>query len=169
MSSAKVEKAPLPKGEVKVNRKTFLGTYLAYIAKEFESGQDPIILKATGQAIGKAMGLAKLCMHRFKGLSQLTESGEIELPAFKKPPTKEKADEKRKVQLVSITLSKKPLDKNNKGYVPPVPESEVQTYVAKEKKEIPKVETKPRGRFRRFRGRGFGMRRGRGYFGQRYF
>ena len=169
MSEEKLVAAPdtVPKGEVRVSNRTYLGAYLGYIAKQFEAGQDPIVLKATGLAIGKTNALAALCMHRFKGLHQLTVSSEAQLPAPKRGKNKaeEASGEKRRVELVTITLSKKELDKTQKGYVPPVPEAEVQEYVPREKVE--KVERGTgRGRFsrmRRYGGFRYGFsRRGRG-------
>eukprot|EP00826_Nyctotherus_ovalis_P040431 TRINITY_DN398_c0_g1_i9.p2 TRINITY_DN398_c0_g1~~TRINITY_DN398_c0_g1_i9.p2 ORF type:complete len:141 (-),score=56.48 TRINITY_DN398_c0_g1_i9:56-478(-) len=63
-------------------------------------------------------------MHRFKGLSQLVERSEVELPF-------ENKEETHKVLLIKITLSMKELDKTHPGYYPPVPENEVKDYVPK--------------------------------------
>lgn len=98
-------------------------TYLSSIAREFSNGQLTLIILAAGTAMGKATELANLCRHNFKGLHQLTEIIKIKAinPMNGTTPA------------VRIILSKLELNKDNKGYLAPLPESEVEEYYTKKK------------------------------------
>jgi len=168
------------KDEIKVKNRTPIRAYLAYIASLFESKQDQVVIRGTGYAIRKANALAALSRYRFKGLHQLTEISTIEMPSriptrrykeeedkneTEKEKEKEKNNGPRKVALVTITLSKKELDKTNPGYLPPLPDSEVTEYVPFVRRRTPQFQgPMRRGRGRGWRG-GFGgyRSRGRGY------
>jgi len=148
-----------PDNEVRVTTQTFIRTYLAYIARLFQDKHDKVIIKGMGYAVPKAVSLAMLVRHRFKGLHQIVEVNTMELTD---------RDLVRKVGLISITLSKKELDKSHIGYSAPIPDTEVEEY----KPYVPgqpiatttgATEDAPRGEFRgRRRGRGFGRDRGFG-------
>ena len=113
----KAEKGP--DNEIRVNNVTFIRSYLDNIAKLFEDKHEEVVIKAMGYPIPKAVSLALLVRRRFKGLHQIVEIGTVE---FDEP------ERVRKVGLVTLTLSKKELDKTNIGYSAPIPDSEVVEY-----------------------------------------
>ena len=148
-----------PDNEIRVRSETYTRTYLAYIARLFEEKHEEVIIRGTGFAIPKAVGLAMLVRKRFKGLHQIVSTGINEF---------NDRDFSRKVGLITITLSKKPLDIKNIGYSAPLPDSEVTEY----QPFVPGSTTaggpprEPRDRERRggFRGGRGGFRGGRGGF-----
>ena len=159
-----------PDNEVRVNNVTFTRTYLAYIARLFTDKHEKVVIKAMGYAIPKAVSLAMLVRRRFKGLHQIVEIGTVEF---------NERERVRKVGLVTLTLSKKELDKTNIGYSVPLPDSEVTEYQPFVP-GAPRVgETGPRegrepgerrggfrgGRRGRFRGRRGDFGEGRGGYG----
>lgn len=140
-----------PDNEIRVRASTFTRTYLAYVARLFQDDHEKVIIRGTGYAIPRAVALAMLVRKRFKGLHQIVEVGTNDF---------NDRDFVRKVGLITITLSKKPLDKNNIGYSAPLPDSEVteyQPYVpgatppGRAEGEAPR---RGRGRGDRFGGRG---------------
>eukprot|EP00826_Nyctotherus_ovalis_P016784 TRINITY_DN14887_c0_g2_i11.p2 TRINITY_DN14887_c0_g2~~TRINITY_DN14887_c0_g2_i11.p2 ORF type:complete len:192 (-),score=36.95 TRINITY_DN14887_c0_g2_i11:202-777(-) len=142
-----------PDNEIRVKSATYTRTYLAYIARLFQENQDTVIIRGTGYAIPKAVGLAMLVRRRFKGLHQIVK---IDTNEFSD------RDFSRKVGLIAITLSKKQLDENDVGYSPPLPDSEVTEYQPYVPGEAPAggADRPPRREFR-------GAPRGRGYSGFR--
>ncbi len=147
-----------PDNEVRVTSTTFVRTYLAYIARLFQEKHDKVVIKAMGYAIPRAVSLAMLVRRRFKGLHQIAEIGTTEFT---------ERERVRRVGLITITLSKKELDKNHIGYSAPLPDSEVTEYqpyvpgAPREAKPGEPTEGAPRRSRGRGRGRGFGGR-GRG-------
>ena len=135
-----------PDNEIRVRSETYTRTYLAYIARLFEEKHEEIIIRGTGFAIPKAVGLAMLVRKRFKGLHQIVSTGINEF---------NDRDFSRKVGLITITLSKKPLDIKNIGYSAPLPDSEVTEY----QPHIPGSTPTGEPRYRERRG---GFRGGRG-------
>ena len=152
-----------PDNEVRVNNTTYTRTYLAYIAHLFQDKHDKVIIKAMGFAIPRSVALAMLVRRRFKGLHQIVEVSATDLTD---------QDRTRRVGLITITLSKKELDKNHIGYAAPLPDSEVEDYKPFVPGQAPPT-TAPTeegtgmrgGRFRPPTGdRGRGRGRGRGRF-----
>ena len=143
------EDAKGPDNEIRVKATTYTRTYLAYIDRLFKDNHDKIIIKGTGYAIPRAVALAMLTRKRFKGLHQIVEVGTND---FKD------RDFTRKVGLITIILSKKPLDSKHIGYSAPLPDTEITEYTP----YVPGIEPPGRGV-----GRGFGRGRARGGFGGR--
>jgi DNA-binding protein len=150
-----------PSTEIRVTANTMMRSYLGYIASLFEQKNEKVTIKGTGFAISKAISLATLVRHKFKGLHQIVDIGSMEM-VDEYEPTEEGLDNvtlKRKVALVTITLSLKELDTAHTGYSAPLPESEVTQY---EPFGTGSYEGRGRGRGeRRGRGRGRGGFRGR--------
>ena len=148
-----------PDNEIRVKASTYTRTYLAYIARLFKENHDKVVIRGTGFAIPRAVALAMLVRKRFKGLHQIAEIGINEF---------DDRDFTRKVGLINITLSKKPLDKNHIGYSEPLPDNEVTEY----QPYLPGAELPGRAegeapRRARTRGTRFGVRgRGRGFRGR---
>eukprot|EP00826_Nyctotherus_ovalis_P009599 TRINITY_DN1253_c0_g1_i1.p1 TRINITY_DN1253_c0_g1~~TRINITY_DN1253_c0_g1_i1.p1 ORF type:complete len:203 (+),score=23.61 TRINITY_DN1253_c0_g1_i1:1707-2315(+) len=151
----KKSQAKEPANEIRVTGTTYIRTYLAYVARLFEEKHDTVVVKAIGNAIPRAVNLGLLVRKRFKGIHQIAEVSMIDL---------NDRDRTRKVALISITLSKKSLDKSHIGYAAPLPDSEVVEY----KPYAPgqPVEEENRERGQRFRERGRG--RGREGYGRDY-
>lgn len=149
---------------IRVTQSTFLRNYLRYIAGLFEAKKEEIVIKGTGNVISKAISLATLIRHRFKGLHQNIEIGTMEM-SDEYQPIVEGLDPvilKRKIPLVTITLSLKELNTGSAGYSAPLPDSEVTTYVP----NLSFRGERAPGR-RRFRGRSRFGRGGRRRFGGR--
>merc|ERR1712054_574236 len=93
-------------------------------------------------------------MGRFKGLHQITELKTVELIDEYEPLEEglDKVIDTRSVPVIEIKLSKEALDTSDKGYQPPLDESQVKEYDAEEM---------ARGRGRG-RGGGRGGSKGRG-------
>ena len=113
------EKTKVADNEVYVTGTTYIRSYLAYVAHLFEEKQDTIIIKAMGNAIPRAVSLGMLIRGRFKGIHQIAEISTDEI---------KDRNSVRRVGLIKIILSKKPLDKRHPGYTAPLPDSEVIDY-----------------------------------------
>jgi len=121
-----------PENEIRVTTQTLISNYLRYINTLFvEKKLETIIIRSTGNAIGKAVSLAEVARRRFKGIHMVSEITTIEIED-EYEPIEEGLDIvklKRRLTSFNITLSKKePANKNVPGYMPPLPESEVTEY-----------------------------------------
>ena len=149
-----------PNFEIRVTANTQMRSYLGYIASLFESKNEKIVIKGTGYAISRAISLSTLIRHKFKGLHQIVDIGSMEMVDEYEPIEEglDKVTLKRKVALVTVTLSTKPLDESHAGYSAPLPDSEVTPY----QPFLPSAG----GERGRGRGRGRGGRRGGGFRGR---
>lgn len=142
-----------PDNEIRVTAVGSVSAYVSFAAKVFnEMSKDELVVKATGNALAKAVTLAEVIKRRFKGLHQVTSVTTQEI-VDEYEPLEEGLDrviDKRNVAYVEITLSKKELDTKHVGYQAPLDESMVVEYDAEEM-------TRSRGR-----GRGRGKGRGKG-------
>ena len=164
-------KEKTPKNEIRVTSTTLISNYLRYINTLFTDKKlETIIIKSTGNAIGKAVNLAEVARRRFKGIHQIAEISTIEIED-EYEPIEEGLDVvklKRRLTTLNITLTKKePANKNLPGYMPPLPESEVQEYKefrsGKPEFQGQEGEDDYRGRRRSRRGMRRGGRRYRNY------
>jgi len=137
-------------------RITALGSVYAYVSragKVFNDLDKPqVIITATGNALTKAVTAAEVIKRRFKGLHQITKLGIQEI-VDKYEPLEEGLDEvtdTRSLPFIEIKLSKETLDTSDKGYQPPIDESEVKEF-------DPEEMSKPRAP-----GRGRGAAKGKG-------
>eukprot|EP00826_Nyctotherus_ovalis_P046331 TRINITY_DN5220_c0_g1_i4.p3 TRINITY_DN5220_c0_g1~~TRINITY_DN5220_c0_g1_i4.p3 ORF type:complete len:142 (+),score=29.32 TRINITY_DN5220_c0_g1_i4:149-574(+) len=112
-----------------------------------------------GNAIPRALNLGMLVRKRFKGIHQIAEISMVDTAG---------RFSDRRVGVITITLSKTPLDKNHAGYLAPLADSEVEEYKVYVPGQALPTSEPPRG-FRGRSNRGFGRRpfARRGY-GQRY-
>merc|ERR1719337_602616 len=76
-----------------------------------------VVIKATGNALTKAVTAAEVIKRRFKGLHQITALGSVEIVDEYEPLEEglEKVTDTRTVSTIEITLSKDALDTANKG------------------------------------------------------
>jgi len=141
-----------PDNEIRVTAVGSVSAYVSFAAKVFnEMSKDDLVVKATGNALAKAVTLAEVIKRRFKGLHQLTSVTTQEI-VDEYEPLEEGLDrviDKRNVAYVEITLSKTELDTKHVGYQAPLDESMVVEYDAEEM-------TRSRGRGRGGRGKGRG-------------
>merc|ERR1719183_3250912 len=137
-------------------RCTAVGSVSAYVARAAtvfnELNKSQVTVTGTGNAIAKAVQLAEVVKRRFKGLHQITSLSTTEIVDEYEPLEEglDKVTETRTLSCIEIKLSKDALDTSDKGYQPPLDESEVKEYNEEEL-------TKSRGR-----GRGSGKGRGKG-------
>ena len=120
----KVERAPerLPENEIRVRRDNRIGKYLRR-ANDLLNGKVPeadnsIVIKGVSNAMENAVKLAELIKHRFRGLYQANRIENIEI-ADEYEPLEEGLDRlvfKRVSTLLTIVLSKNPLNKSEVGY-----------------------------------------------------
>jgi len=143
-------------------RVTAVGSVSAYVSRAAtvygELAKSKVVIKATGNALTKAVTLAEVIKRRFKGLHQITNIGSTEIVDEYEPLEEglDKVTQTRNLPFLEITLSKEALDTKDKGYQAPLDESLV--------KEVdPEELTKPRGRGKgRGKGRGRGKGKGKG-------
>merc|ERR1712060_161879 len=148
--------------EIRVTAAGSVSAYVSRAAKvvnELEKQQ--VVIKATGNALTKAVTLAEVIKRRFKDLHQITSLGRTEIVDEYEPLEEglDRVTDTRTVSVVEITLSKEPLDTSDKGYQPPIDASLV-TEVD------PEEMTKPRGGRGRGKGRGKGKSKGKGKDGE---
>jgi len=143
-------------------RVTAVGSVSAYISRAAtvfgELEKKSLVIKATGNALTKAVTSAEVIKRRFKGLHQITTIGQTEI-TDEYEPLEEGLDmvtEVRQMPYVEITLSTDALDTKDKGYQAPIDESLVTEVDAEEM-------MKPRGRGRgKGKGKGKGKDKGKG-------
>mmetsp|Transcript_57586 Transcript_57586/g.171370 ORF Transcript_57586/g.171370 Transcript_57586/m.171370 type:complete len:251 (+) Transcript_57586:105-857(+) len=139
--------------EIRVTATGSVSAYVSRAATVFqELEKKMVVIKATGNALAKAVTLAEVVKRRFKGLHQITSLGSMDIVDEYEPLEEglDKVTDTRTVSLVEIKLSKESLDSSDKGYQAPIDESLVTEFDAEEL-------SKPRGR-----GRGKGAGRGKG-------
>lgn len=112
----------LPDNEIRVRRDNRIGKYLRrandLLNGKVSGDQKSIVIKGVSNAMENAVKLAELIKHRFRGLYQANRIENIEI-ADEYEPLEEGLDHltfKRTSTLLTIVLSKAPLDKNEVGY-----------------------------------------------------
>ena len=83
-------------------------------------------IRATGDAIVKALILIELVKRRVGDLHQLNKIYSMELVSYEESKIEgmEKIENKRRVTAMDTILSKEPLDSNDPGYQAPEPKEE---------------------------------------------
>ncbi|KZV16541.1 hypothetical protein F511_11373 [Dorcoceras hygrometricum] len=180
----KVEKpkveTPIDVNEIRITSQGRMRSYITYAMSLLqEKDSDEIVFKAMGRAINKTVTIVELIKRRIVGLHQITMIQSTDITDTWEPLEEglQTLETTRKVSMVTITLSKKELDKNNIGYQPPIPADQVKVSTeldydgggngfASAEYEDGGYE-RNRGYSRgRGRGRGYGYRgRGRGGYG----
>merc|ERR1712066_760925 len=148
-------------GEIRVTAVGSVSAYVGRAATVYNELKKPtVVIKASGNALTKAVTAAEVIKRRFKGLHQITALGSVEIVDEYEPLEEglDKVTDTRNVSTIEIILSKDALDTSNKGYQPPIDESLVKEYDAEEM-------ARGRGRGRgggRGKGRGKGKGKGKG-------
>jgi len=153
--------------EIRVTAAGSVSAYVSRAAKLFsELDKSYVTIVATGNALTKAVTAAEVIKRRFKGLHQITKLGSQDIIDEYEPLEEglDKVSEARKLPIVEIKLSKEALDTSDKGYQPPVDESEVKEFDAE---ELMKSRGRGRGRGKgKSGGKGAGKGKGKGKGGE---
>lgn len=155
----KKEREPIDEDEVRITSMGRMINYVNYAAKLLgEEEKNTIKIKATGNAIAKAVTLAEIVKRRFKGLHQITKCGSTVITDqyISGQENNEHVVQEKTVSFIDIMLSKEQLDTKDTGYQAPLDEKYV--------KEMSPEEIV---NSRNFRGRGFRQRFYRGFRGGR--
>jgi len=162
------EKEPIGSDEIRITSGGKVPGYVTYASRLFnELEKKRLTIKATGNAIARAVTLAEIVKRRFKGLHQITKIGSTTITDTYEPLEEglDNVSHERIVSCIEIILSKEPIDDKCPGYQPPLDESLVKEMTAEEiARSRPAYSGMFRGRGYRGRGefRGRGSYRGRG-------
>ncbi|KAI3460430.1 hypothetical protein Pfo_017093 [Paulownia fortunei] len=154
----KVE-TPIDENEIRITSQGRMRSYITYAMTLLqEKGSDEIVFKAMGRAINKTVTIVELIKRRIVGLHQSTAIQSTDITDTWEPLEEglQTLETTRKVSMVTITLSKKELDKTNIGYQPPIPADQVKVST---ELEYDGGEGSPRARGRGRVGRGRGRPR----------
>ncbi|KAL6493008.1 hypothetical protein OROGR_032767 [Orobanche gracilis] len=128
----KVEKpkgeTPIAENEIRITSQGRMRSYITYALTLLqEKGSDDLVFKAMGRAINKTVTIVELIKRRIVGLHQITTIQSTDITDTWEPLEEglQTLETIRKVSMVTITLSKKELDKTNIGYQPPIPADQV--------------------------------------------
>ncbi|VWU48903.1 DNA/RNA-binding protein Alba 1 [Hepatocystis sp. ex Piliocolobus tephrosceles] len=158
------EREPIDEDEMRITSTGRMTNYVNYGAKLLgDEDRKSLKIKATGNAIGKAVTLAEIIKRRFKGLHQITKCGSTVITDqyMSSQDNNEHVVQERTVSFIDIHLSRDQLDVKDAGYQSPLDEKYVKEMSPEE------IVSRP------FRGRGFrpryfrGFRGGRGGFSRR--
>ncbi|GAW83456.1 DNA/RNA-binding protein Alba 1 [Plasmodium gonderi] len=155
----KKDREPIDEDEMRITSTGRMTNYVNYGAKILgEEDKKSLKIKATGNAIGKAVTLAEIIKRRFKGLHQITRCGSTVITDqyVSGQDNNEHVVQEKTVSFIDILLSRDQLDVKDAGYQPPLDEKYV-----KEMSPEEIANTRP------FRGRGFRPRFFRGFRGGR--
>ena len=128
----RVQKAQekLPENEIRVRRGVGIGRYLRRahdLLTGAVAGQDSVVIKGISNAMENSVKLAELIKHRVRDLHQVNTITTITI-VDEYEPLEEGLDYlkfERLQTMLTITLSKNPLDSQEVGYQVPIPTSEV--------------------------------------------
>ena len=150
---------PIRENEIRITALGRMRNYIGYgMSLLEENGHDEITIKAMGRAINKTVMVAELIKRRVAGLHQNTSIESVGITDTWEPLEEGLVplETTRHVSMITLTLSKEPLDTSSPGYQPPIPAEEVK----------PAFDYEHEGSFPSARGRGRGGpgggRRGRG-------
>ncbi|KAK3277983.1 hypothetical protein CYMTET_14050 [Cymbomonas tetramitiformis] len=155
----RVEKAkpdvPIDENEVRIMTTGKMRNYISYATNLLEEKcLTYVTLKAMGRAINKTVTIAEIIKRRVVGLHQNTSICSTDITDVWEPLEEglNRLETKRSVSMITITLSKAPLDTSLPGYQPPLPEDQV----------IPLQDFEREEMMSGGKGRGRGTRGGRG-------
>ncbi|KAL6506681.1 hypothetical protein OROHE_022513 [Orobanche hederae] len=128
----KVEKpkaeTPIAENEIRITSQGRMRSYITYALTLLqEKGSDDLVFKAMGRAINKTVTIVELIKRRIIGLHQITTIQSTDITDTWEPLEEglQTLETTRKVSMVTITLSKKELDKTDIGYQQPIPADQV--------------------------------------------
>ena len=127
------EKSPPSDSEIRIATSGKVGLYVSYGYKHLSSeGNSKVVIKATGNALTKAVTVCEILKRKIYDLHQLTELGSLEVEDEFEPLEEglDRVLDKRQVSFVTITLSKVPLNLNEPGYQAPITVNEAEKEAA---------------------------------------
>jgi DNA-binding protein len=116
------DKAKTVENEIRITSKGQIKKYLGYALRVLnKTDHREVLIKATGNAIVKALILIEIVKRRHGDLHQINEIKSMEIVDEYEPMTADlpKTEQKRRVTCLDCILSKDPLDESNVGYQPP--------------------------------------------------
>ncbi|CAL4985732.1 unnamed protein product [Urochloa decumbens] len=149
---------PISQNEIRITTQGRMRNYISYgMSLLEENGHDEISIKAMGRAINKTVMVVELIKRRVGGLHQNTVTESVDITDTWEPLEEGllPLETTRHVSMITVTLSKKPLDTSSPGYQPPIPAEEVKPAFDYDREEsYPPGRGRGRGGGRRGRGRG---------------
>ena len=118
---------PTAENEIRVAAKWAIKNYLGYAFRILnKTDHRSLTIRATGNAIVKALILIELVKRRVGELHQLNKIYSMEIVSHEESRMEgmEKIETRRRVTAMDTTLSKDPLDDQDPGYQEPVPKDE---------------------------------------------
>ncbi|XP_051139126.1 uncharacterized protein LOC127256934 [Andrographis paniculata] len=148
------EETPINENEIRITSQGRMRNYITYAMSLLQEKSDEVLFKAMGRAINKTVTIVELIKRRIVGLHQVTSIQSTDITDTWEPLEEglQTLETTRKVSMITITLSKKELDKTNIGYQTPLPADQVK--VATELEYDGEGSPPARGRGRVARGRG---------------
>ncbi|XP_051124368.1 uncharacterized protein LOC127246824 [Andrographis paniculata] len=146
----------IDENEIRITSQGRMRSYITYAMGLLqEKGSDDIVFKAMGRAINKTVTIVELIKRRIVGLHQITSIQSTDIVDTWEPLEEglQTLETTRKVSMVTITLSRKELDKTNIGYQPPIPADQVKVAAELDYDGEGSPPARGRGRFGRGRGR----------------
>ncbi|XP_010920090.1 uncharacterized protein [Elaeis guineensis] len=122
------EETPINENEIRITTQGRMRSYITYATSLLqEKGSNEIVFKAMGRAINKTVMIVELIKRRIVGLHQNTTIGSTDITDTWEPLEEGllPLETTRHVSMITITLSKKELDKSLVGYQPPLPKDQV--------------------------------------------
>ncbi|CAN6374246.1 unnamed protein product [Urochloa humidicola] len=153
---------PISQNEIRITTQGRMRNYISYgMSLLEENGHDEINIKAMGRAINKTVMVVELIKRRVGGLHQNTVTESVDITDTWEPLEEGllPLETTRHVSMITVTLSKKPLDTSSPGYQPPIPAEEVKPAFDYDHEES-YLPGRGRGRGGGRRGRGRGMSNG---------
>ena len=107
------------RNEIYVSYGCTLGKHLGYANHLFNDGYTRIYISGLGYAMADAVRLGMAVRRKFKGIHSVSVLDIVNIRV---------ANADKKVPRLTVTISKTPLETNDKTYLPPLPDSEVKQY-----------------------------------------
>ncbi|KAJ7549885.1 hypothetical protein O6H91_07G073600 [Diphasiastrum complanatum] len=152
----------ISENEIRITTQGKMRNYITYATSLLQDkGATEVVLKAMGRAINKTVTITEIIKRRIAGLHQITSIGSTDITDLWEPLEEGllPLETTRHVSMITITLSRKQLDKMSVGYQAPLSADEVKPTPDYEYDAA--AETSPQGGRGRARVRGR-ANRGRG-------
>ncbi|KAH9693526.1 Alba domain-containing protein [Citrus sinensis] len=123
---------PIDENEIRITSQGRMRSYITYAMTLLqERGSNEIVFKAMGRAINKTVTIVELIKRRIVGLHQNTVIGSTDITDTWEPLEEGllPLETTRHVSMITITLSKKELNRSSVGYQPPLPAEQVKPLI----------------------------------------
>ncbi|KAH9759249.1 Alba domain-containing protein [Citrus sinensis] len=151
---------PIDENEIRITSQGRMRSYITYAMTLLqERGSNEIVFKAMGRAINKTVTIVELIKRRIVGLHQNTVIGSTDITDTWEPLEEGllPLETTRHVSMITITLSKKELNRSSVGYQPPLPAEQVKPLIEFDYDGEGSPNGPRRGRIGRGRSRGRGI------------